>query len=159
MRNNKKTIVVIVSCLLLMFALSACGNNSGKEVKRVFKGTIDQTEVTTTYTVKGDMIVRQVTENKFVYSKMGLTDKTQIEAFKAGVIPYSKAFQNIKGVKESLEFKDDCLIEHLDIDFTKADLTELKEKRVLELSGDLSKGVSMKLTEAMVKSQGFEEVK
>lgn len=70
----------------------------------------------------------------------------------------SDKFQNIDGLKEKIEYKDDKAIETIEVDYTKI-ASEDMNKIPGMASGDASKGISMKESAKLLESQGYKENK
>ncbi|SUB70454.1 Uncharacterized lipoprotein yehR precursor [Pluralibacter gergoviae] len=73
--------------------------------------------------------------------------------------PIGQKYQGVDGVEEKINYEDTYAEETVKIDYTKADTAKLKELMGAMSTGDVSKGVSMKQSQALLEAQGFKEVK
>ncbi len=149
--SNKFFSVVLAS--VLVFALAGCGD---KEETKTFKASINGTEISMTYTYEGDKVLKQVAQNKINYSSIGV--KTKEDAAKI-LDPISAKFQNVAGVEEKLTYQDTYAEESVSVDMEKVDFKALQGLMGTMVSGDTSKGISMKQSQAMLEASGFKEVK
>ncbi|MBC1366418.1 YehR family lipoprotein [Listeria innocua] len=147
---KKGTAVLFVIIMAVM--LVACGD---KEESKTFALSQNGVDSKLTYTYKGDKVTKQTAENTMLYTSMGIKTKEEAEKM---LKETSEKFQNIEGLKESIEYKDDKAIETLEVDYTKISSEDLKKLPGMASTGDVSKGISMKESEKMLKSQGFKEV-
>lgn len=148
---NKFLSVVLAS--ILVFALAGCGD---KEETKTFKADINGTEISMTYTYKGDKVLKQVSQSKINYASIGV--KTKEDAAKI-LDPISAKFQNVAGVEEKLTYQDTYAEENVSVDMEKVDFKALQGLMGTMVSGDTSNGISMKQSQTMLESAGFKEVK
>ncbi|MGL5701289.1 MAG: YehR family lipoprotein, partial [Kluyvera sp.] len=113
-------------------------------------------DVTSTVTYKGDKVLRQKSVSKIYYSTIGASTKQDAVSI---IEPLREMYRNVAGLEESVKFEDSYAEEIVDVDLEKADLYALKKLMGAKISGDLSKGVSMKKTQEQLESMGFTEVK
>lgn len=140
----------------LGLSLVACGS---KEETKKFEGTVNGIKIENTYTAKDDKIIKQVSKNVIKYADLNITKKEDKEKINAMIKQKIDENNKLKGVKDELKISDTELVENIEIDYTKADLKELKEKKVIQADGDLSKGLSMSKTAEAQKNSGLKEVK
>ncbi|MBG9981203.1 DUF1307 domain-containing protein [Facklamia sp. DSM 111018] len=149
----------IFSLLTVMMAfILLTGFTSGKDdlKEKVFVGEVDGMEIELTYYYKGDQVLKQKTVNKLTYESLGVEDE---EGAREILDPISETMQDTEGLKEKLDYKDDHVIETVELDFEKGDINELAEVANLETEGDLDEGISMKKSEEFLLEQGFKEKK
>nr|WP_221630456.1 YehR family lipoprotein [Listeria farberi] len=147
---KKGTAVLFVMIMAVM--LVACGDKEETKTYTISQNGVDSK---LTYTYKGDKVTKQTAENTMLYTSLGVTSKEDAEKVLKAT---SEKFQGIEGLKESIEYKDDKAIETLEVDYTKISSEDIKKIPGMASSGDASKGISMKESEKMLKSQGFKEV-
>jgi len=135
----------------LLFALSGCGE---KEPSRTFTYKGQGTEVTLTYYYKDDKVLRQTAHNKIYYSSLGAKSKDEA---KIKLDPVSDKYQNVKGVKESIDYKDTYAEETLDVDYTVVNPAELPALQGAEFTGAVQDGISMQKSAELLKAHGFVE--
>lgn len=149
----------IYSLLTIMMAfILLAGFTTGKDdlKEKVFVGEAHGMEIELTYYYKGDRVLKQKTVNKLTYESLGVEDE---EGAREILDPISETMQDTEGLKEKLEYKEDHVIETVELDFEKGDIDELAEVANLETEGDLDEGISMKKSEEFLLEQGFKEKK
>ncbi|EKB5972543.1 YehR family lipoprotein [Listeria monocytogenes] len=147
---KKGTAVLFVMVMAMM--LVACG---GKEETRTFTLSQNGVESKLVYTYKGDKVTKQTAENTMSYTALSVSSKEDAEKL---LKETSDKFQNIDGLKEKIEYKDDKTIETIEVDYTKI-ASEDMNKIPGMASGDASKGISMKESAKLLESQGYKENK
>ncbi|EHX7146249.1 YehR family lipoprotein [Listeria monocytogenes] len=147
---KKGTAVLFVMVMAMM--LVACG---GKEETRTFTLSQNGVESKLVYTYKGDKVTKQTAENTMSYTALSVSSKEDAEKL---LKETSDKFQNIDGLKEKIEYKDDKAIETIEVDYTKI-ASEDMNKIPGMASGDASEGISMKESAKLLESQGYKENK
>lgn len=147
---KKGTAVLFVMVMAMM--LVACG---GKEETRTFTLSQNGVESKLVYTYKGDKVTKQTAEKTMSYTALSVSSKEDAEKL---LKETSDKFQNIDGLKEKIEYKDDKAIETIEVDYTKV-ASEDMNKIPGMASGDASKGISMKESAKLLESQGYKENK
>ncbi|EHV5201252.1 YehR family lipoprotein [Listeria monocytogenes] len=148
---KKGTAVLFVMVMAMM--LVACG---GEEETKTYELSKNSTESKLTYTCKGDNVIKQTDEYTMPYTALGVSSKAEAEKFFKEIID---KLQNIDGLTVKVEYKDDKAIETLEIDYTKISSENIKGIPGLTMSGDISKGISMRASEKLLKARGYKEVK
>lgn len=148
---KKGTMALFVMVMAVM--LIACG---GEEETKTYELSKNGTESKLTYTCKGDNVIKQKDEYTMPYTTLGVSSKAEAEKFFKEIID---KIQNIDGLTVKVEYKDDKAIETLEIDYTKISSENIKGIPGLTMSGDTSKGISMKASEKLLKARGYKEVK
>ncbi|EEF0946984.1 YehR family lipoprotein [Salmonella enterica subsp. enterica serovar Chester] len=138
---------------VLVFSLAGCGD---KEESKTFNANLAGTEISITYTYKGDKIIKQTSESKISYATVGA--KTKEYAAKI-LDPLSAKYKNIAGVEEKLTYEDTYAQENVSVDMEKVDFKALQGISGTMVSGDTSKGISMKQTQTLLEAAGFKEAK
>lgn len=138
--------------MVMAMMLVACG---GKEETRTFTLSQNGVESKLVYTYKGDKVTKQTAENTMSYTALSVSSKEDAEKL---LKETSDKFQNIDGLKEKIEYKDDKAIETIEVDYTKI-ASEDMNKIPGMASGDASKGISMKESAKLLESQGYKENK
>ncbi|ELE8605349.1 YehR family lipoprotein [Salmonella enterica] len=138
---------------VLVFSLAGCGD---KEESKTFNANLAGTEISITYTYKGDKIIKQTSERKISYATVGA--KTKEDAAKI-LDPLSAKYKNIAGVEEKLTYEDTYAQENVSVDMEKVDFKALQQISGTMVSGDTSKGISMKQTQTLLEAAGFKEAK
>ncbi|MCT7046357.1 DUF1307 domain-containing protein, partial [Salmonella enterica] len=84
--------------------------------------------------------------------------KTKEDAAKI-LDPLSAKYKNIAGVEEKLTYEDTYAQENVSVDMEKVDFKALQGISGTMVSGDTSKGISMKQTQTLLEAAGFKEAK
>ncbi|EAD2138347.1 YehR family lipoprotein [Listeria monocytogenes] len=151
MKMLKKGAAVLFVMVMAMM-LVACG---GKEETRTFTLSQNGVESKLVYTYKGGKVTKQTAENTISYTALSVSSKEDAEKL---LKETSDKFQNIDGLKEKIEYKDDKAIETIEVDYTKI-ASEDMNKIPGMASGDASQGISMKESAKLLESQGYKENK
>ena len=141
-----KKIISIISAILLIF-VAGC---SAKEQSSTYVLEKNGVKIELTYYHDGDKVLRQTANNTMNYKEMGATK----DEVKKALEPMAKQYQGIDGLEEKIDFQDDKAVETLTIDYTKVDLTKLKDLPGMDIDTDVE-SVSLKDTEESLLSQGF----
>ena len=157
MKNLKK--VLLAFAMLFVVVLStACSSKDATSTKTfVLDKNGLKTTVVYTYIEKEDKIIKQETISEGTYAEFqpGKTKEEIIEMIE----PIAKKFEGIKGLKYSIDYKDDSFVETIEIDYENLDYEKAKVALDEEFQ-DPSKGiVSMKVTEKALLEDGYVEQK
>ncbi|MBC2330343.1 DUF1307 domain-containing protein [Listeria swaminathanii] len=151
--NTLKKGTMALFVLVVAVMLVACGVMADT---KTYERSQNGVESKLVYTCKGNKVTKQTAENTMLYAALGVSSKEDAEKmFKERI----DRFQNIDGVTAKIEYKDDKAIETLEIDYTKISSEDIKGIPGMTTSGDTSKGVSMKASVKLLKSQGYKETK
>lgn len=145
----------ILSILTVLFLVFLAGCSSSKEGTKTFVSEQNGVKMKLTYYYSGDKVTKQTANNTMEYSKMGVT-KEQLQEL---VEPISKQYQGIKGLTQSIDFQDDKAVETLTIDYTQADLKDLKGISGVEMGSNDANSISLKMSEEALLKEGFTEKK
>nr|WP_300006379.1 DUF1307 domain-containing protein [Tissierella sp.] len=149
-----KNIKVFISIVAILLVITGCSGGSADT--RTFELEKDGVKTTMVYTYEGDKVIKQSTENIIQYDLIGITTK---EEAKAIFDPLVQEFQNLDGLTHSLDYSDERAVENLLVDYEKADFAKLRNLPGMSFDGDAeTKGISMKKSAELLKSQGFKEV-
>jgi|SRR5699024_1628391 len=147
---KKKTVYILI-VLLTMF-LAACG---GKVSERTFEAEKNGVKVTTTYEHKGDEVLKQKTKSVIGYEAIGATSEDEAKQI---MEMFAGGYEEIDGVDYKLEYGDSEVTEKITVNYEEMDLEEAKDIPELNISGDVSEGISMEKTAEFMEDQGFTEV-
>lgn len=149
-----KKIARLTSLLLVaVFLLAACGKkNESKTFKLERNGVSVQIEVE----YDGDRVVRQKTHTVAKYADSGFINK---EDAKNKIDPISKDYNEVKGIKHKMNYKDDYFVEDIDSDFENLDLEKAKNLPGFFIDDSTDGKISFIQTEKALKQMGFTEVK
>ena len=166
---KKITTLLFMSLLLvattLVSAPSAFASTTVKKEFQLFsqkKGTDSRIPY---YMAKhSDKVTKKTPENRITYAALKKSAKTDnLDTIKAKLKKVQDSYNGVKGVKETLEFKGNYVLETVSINYKKADPNE-----VLALQGSQTDGnsqnkkiayISYKLSAKTLKEQGYKAIK
>ncbi|EGV10104.1 YehR family lipoprotein [Parvimonas sp. G1425] len=154
-----KKIGLSLAMLFVIVLATACSSKEATTVTRTFVRETNgvKTTVVYHYIEKEDKVVKQTSKTEGAFSSFQGQD---IEKIKQQLQTFSKQYQGIKGLKETLEITDDKFVEEVEVDYTDFDYEKAKNLPGMSFSGDPTKTkVSMEKSAEMVISQGFKEQK
>lgn len=152
-----KNILLPVAMILVVVLSTSCGtgSNAAKTFEKEQNGI--KTTVTFTYIEKEDKVIKQKNEVVGEYAK--LPEKKTKEQVKSILDPIVKKYQGIKGIKYTVDYKDDRYIENIEIDFQNLDYEKAKTVFGNNFKDPSKTKISMKQTQERVTKQGFKERK
>ena len=141
-----KNILLPVAMILVVVLSTSCGK--GSDATKTFEKEQNgiKTTVTFTYIEKEDKVIKQ--KNEVVG-----------EQVKSILDPIVKKYQGIKGIKYTVDYKDDRYIENIEIDFQNLDYEKAKTVFGNNFKDPSKTKISMKQTQERVTKQGFKERK
>lgn len=143
-KQTWKSIFLSLIAIFTLFLLGACGQQS---VQKSYLQAINQekkTDVRITLEHKGDKAISNQTTTTIYYKEAGVT-KDQLKEM---IDKYDE------------EYKDDYMVEKTTLNYEKADLDQLIEKKLVMTQKDKKVDyISFKSTFDMMKQGGFKEVK
>ena len=143
----------IAAASVLVFSLAGCGD---KEESKTFSANFNGNEISMTYTYTGDKVIKQTSQSKIQYASVGAKTKEDAEKILGQL---SAKYQSIGSVEEKLTYQDTYAKESVTVDMEKVDIKAQKSAKGAMVSGDTSKGVSMKQSQAWMEAAGFKEEK
>ena len=154
-----------ISKILLAFAMlfvvvltTACSGLGVKTATRTFEKEEKENGIKTTikytYIEKEDKVLKEVTTTEVPYSiYKGLPiDEIKVEAVSA-------RYQYIKGVKESIEYKENTFIEVMEIDYENLDFETANKAFNSNIKDPKQSKVSMEETVKKLTNDGYTEKK
>jgi len=115
-----------------------------------------KTDVRITIEHKGDKAISNQTTTTIYYKEAGVT-KDQLKEM---IDKYDEEYKDVKGFTHSAEYKDDYMVEKTTLNYEKADLDQLIEKKLVTTQKDKKVDyISYKSTVDLMKQSGFKEVK
>lgn len=143
-KQTWKSIFLSLIAIFTLFLLGACGQQS---VQKSYLQGINQekkTDVRITLEHKGDKAISNQTTTTIYYKEAGVT-KDQLKEM---IDKYDE------------EYKDDYMVEKTTLNYEKANLDQLIEKKLVATQKDKKVDyISYKSTFDMMKQSGFKEVK
>jgi uncharacterized lipoprotein YehR (DUF1307 family) len=147
-------LTAIAVAALLATALAGCDNK--KEQSKTFNRAVEGVELSFTYYYDGDKVLRQDANNTIPYKTIGASNKEQARAI---IEPMSSVYRSIKGVEQTIDYKDSYALEHLSVDFSEAKISELCKLPGSMFTDCSRQFVSMSVSTKLLEEQGFQEVK
>ena len=146
-------LVSLAVASVVVFSLAGCGDT---EETKTFNANLNGSDITVSYTYKGDKVLKQSSESKISYASVGASNKEEAaKVFDA----LSAKYQNIAGVEEKLTYTDTYAQENVTIDMEKVDIKALQAISGMKISEKADKNISMKQMQTVMESAGFKEVK
>ena len=146
----KKAMKLFAVLFTALFVLLGCA----KEESTAFELKNDQQTSTITYYYKGDVVTKQVAENKYVISELPMSEEKAMEQIKQ----MNELYTSIKGVTASLESKDGVITQLVTIDYSVAKVKDLQKAFPDSFSGD-GNAVSFKASRELIEKAGYKEKK
>ncbi|MCX9000105.1 YehR family lipoprotein [Citrobacter portucalensis] len=151
--NALQKLLSLAAASVLVFSLAGCGD---KEETKTFNANINGSDITVSYTFKGDKVLKQTSESKISYASVGASNKEEAaKVFDA----LSAKYHNIPGIEEKLTYTDTYAQENVTIDMEKVDIKSLQGISGMKLSENADKKISMKQMQTIMEAAGFKEVK
>lgn len=149
-----KNILLAFTMLFVVVLTTACSNGTKK---RVFVKDADgqKSTITYVYNEKEDRVFKQLTINEGIYDK--LNPAMTKEEVKKIIDKDIEETKEIKGIKHTVEYKEDRFIENIEIDFENLDYEKAKE--FLNIQDPKKVRVSMKVSAEIMYNQGYKEQK
>lgn len=146
-----KKLVNLFMVSMVILVLSACGS----EEKTVFEMKEDGFVSEVTYISKGDKVKKQLTKTTMDYEYLGFSSKDEVKEF---VELQGNMLENVKGVKHKIDYKDDHLVEDIEIDMETIDFADLDKITNGEV-GDDADYISLKESTKLIGEQGYTKKK
>ena len=152
-----KNKLFLFSMLFVILLASACSMKKGNPTKS-YELLINDSKVviTYTYTEKEEKVLKEKVKSTFKYSSYSGLKENEIKKIVNEVVG---KIQAIDGIKASVEFKDDGIIEDIELDFEKLDYKKSNEFNRLYFTGELkSNNVTLKEMETQLLQMGFKKI-
>lgn len=156
--KNRKLLTFFMLVISILFLVACQSKQAVKEKVSYFELSQNGSTIGLTYYYKGDKVTRQSAQTKASYTAIGVDSK---EAAKEKLSSITKQYQGVKGLKESIDYKDDHILETVEVDYTKADMKQLSKIQGIAIATDDGKVpdyISYKKTKKMLEDQGFKKV-
>ncbi|MFP5453055.1 DUF1307 domain-containing protein [uncultured Parvimonas sp.] len=149
-----KNILLAFTMLFVVVLTTACSDGTKK---RVFVKDADgqKSTITYVYSEKEDKVLKQLTINEGIYDK--LNPAMTKEEVKKIIDKEIEETKGIKGIKHTVEYKEDRFIESLEVDLENLDYE--KAKNYLSIKDPKKVRVSMKVSAEIMYNQGYKEQK
>jgi len=107
-----------------------------------------------TYKADGDMVTEQLAHNEMSYEALGVSSKEEAKELDL-LKETEETYNEIDDVEYELDFRDDEVIEDIEIDFIEADMEAVSNLIGSEFEGDVEQGVSLSQSVDMLIDSGF----
>ncbi len=159
MKNISKLIMVLLLVSVVLFT-SACSKNEseeakGEEYKKLATFTYEKEGISVVmeYFGIGDNAYVQTSLSEIQYSALGVTNA---EEAKIKLASAAEQYKGLKGVENSIEYKENMLIEKSKIKFKEVEYEKIKKVPGMFFDSDPSEnGVSVIQSGKMLSKQGF----
>ena len=155
MKRPMKKVFFSLLLLFVTVVFAACSGGSSSKSKTYVKEDPSM-NVEMIFTYEGDKVTHQKTINTMPYTSLGVTTKEDAQAI---LDPIAAEYQGHDGLTEKIDYKEDHLVEVVEIDYSVADVEEIRDIAGMVFEGDVSNGISLKRSEEMLLEQGFTEKK
>ncbi|ENY5363771.1 YehR family lipoprotein [Raoultella ornithinolytica] len=152
--NIYRRMVTALAASLVIVGLAGCDNPDEKS--KTFTRMENGVGLMFTYHYVGDKVLRQEANNTIPYQTIGAANQEQARAL---IEPMRSVYLDVKGVEQSIDYKDSEALEHLSVDFTRANMSELCKLPGSMVTNCALQEVSMSVSEKLLAEQGFTEVK
>ena len=146
----KKAMKLFAVLFTALFVLLGCA----KEETATFEQKNSFQTSTLFYYHKGDVVTKQVAENKYVISELPMSEEEAMEQIKK----MNELYTSIKGVTASLESKDGIITQVVTFDYSVVKFEDLKKALPDNFSGD-GNAVSFKASKEAMEKIGYKEKK
>lgn len=144
----KKSFKLLAVFFTALFVLLGCS----KEETATFENSQNGMTSVLTYYYKNDLVTKQTATNTYDLKKLGVSEadaKKEVQAI-------NDKYTAIDGVTASLEIKDGILTQTLSVDYTKADVSKLRQAFPEEFTGSGDK-ISFKASKESLLKEGYKE--
>lgn len=136
------------------FVQNIATNQEPEEIQN-YTGSIRGVEIKLAYYYKGDIILRQSSENKIIYSRMGAQNKEEAQKMLQQI---SEAYQKTQGVTERVDYQDSYAVEYVTIDYTKASIRDLCKLPGTSITDCSAQYISMIRSQKLLESSEFQKI-
>ncbi|TLG77285.1 YehR family lipoprotein [Culicoidibacter larvae] len=148
-----KRILSVLAVFGLALAMVGCA--TPQEETTTYVAESNGVTMELTYYHTGDNVTKQTANNKIPYTSIGVTNA---EDAKAILDPVAVQYQNVAGIKHSVEYTDTEVIETLEIDYATLDYDKAKTIPGITMDENAKNGVSLEKSEKLLLSQGYTKV-
>lgn len=143
--------------LLCVCCLVGCSNKAPEKATKVCKGDLNGVEITHTYELEDDKIVKQTTENRIDVTTLGLDEETLnlfIEQMEESMADTELTY-DVKGVSYEHSVSKELLTEKITIDYLNSDMDDLIKAGLIESKSGSAAYVSYEMTMESLEQSGF----
>ncbi|HAK2056870.1 TPA: YehR family lipoprotein [Salmonella enterica] len=129
--------------------------NKESEETRHYVGNLNGIEIKLTYYYKGDIVLRQASENKILYKILKANNKEEAQKMLSQV---SEAYQGIPGLTERIDYYDSYATEYVNIDFTQAKMSDLCKLPGSSIDNCSAHYLSMIRSQKLLEESGYHRI-
>lgn len=156
-KNQKKIIATIVGAIvaIAVIVVSILAINSNNEQIVTLQSEKNGATITMTYYAKGDRVYKQTSESLIPYSSLGVRTEAEAREMFGDLLDATK---DIDGYSDTLDYKDDHVVEVVIVDYDVVDIDKIKNLLGNYYSGDASNGISLSKSVEWLEQSGFKKV-
>lgn len=129
--------------------------NEEPEETQHYVGNLNGIEIKLTYYYKGDIVLRQTSENKILYNILKANNKEEAQKMLRQV---GEAYQDIQGLTERIDYYDSYATEYVDIDFTQAKISDLCKLPGSPIDNCSAHYLSMIRSQKLLEESGYHRI-
>lgn len=157
-QSKKSIIAKIVGSIvaIMIIAVSAFVVIKGNEEQVVtYEHEENGITISMTYYAKGDTVYKQTTKSIIPYSSLGVGTEAEARQAIDGIL---SATQDISGYSDTVEYKEDHMIETVVVDYSVVNIDEIRDLPGNLFSDGPSNYVSLSRSLEMLEEAGFKKV-
>ncbi|EAO9612715.1 DUF1307 domain-containing protein [Salmonella enterica] len=136
------------------FIKKIAANKESEETQR-YVGNLNGIEIKLTYYYKGDIVLRQASENKILYKTLKANNKEEAQKMLSQV---SDSYQGIPGLTERIDYYDSYATEYVNIDFTHAKMSDLCKLPGSSIDNCSAHYLSMIRSQKLLEESGYHRI-
>ncbi|HBM0097454.1 TPA: YehR family lipoprotein [Salmonella enterica subsp. enterica serovar Blitta] len=136
------------------FIKKIAANKESEETQR-YVGNLNGIEIKLTYYYKGDIVLRQASENKILYKILKANNKEEAQKMLSQV---SDSYQGIPGLTERIDYYDSYATEYVNIDFTQAKMSDLCKLPGSSIDNCSAHYLSMIRSQKLLEESGYHRI-
>ncbi|EDD8384111.1 YehR family lipoprotein [Salmonella enterica subsp. enterica serovar Minnesota] len=136
------------------FIKKIAANKESEETQR-YVGNLNGIEIKLTYYYKGDIVLRQASENKILYKILKANNKEEAQKMLSQV---SDSYQGIPGLTERIDYYDSYATEYVNIDFTQAKMSDLCKLSGSSIDNCSAHYLSMIRSQKLLEESGYHRI-
>ncbi|EFT9820884.1 YehR family lipoprotein [Salmonella enterica] len=136
------------------FIKKIAANKESEETQR-YVGNLNGIEIKLTYYYKGDIVLRQASENKILYKILKANNKEEAQKMLSQV---SDSYQGIPGLTERIDYYDSYATEYVNIDFTQVKMSDLCKLPGSSIDNCSAHYLSMIRSQKLLEESGYHRI-
>ncbi|EAA7244133.1 DUF1307 domain-containing protein [Salmonella enterica] len=139
---------------MIAFIKKIAANEEPVETQN-YTGNINGVEIKLTFYYKGDIILRQSSENKILYKTLKASNKEEAQKMLSQI---SKVYQDTQGITERIDYYDSYATEHVNMDFTQAKISDLCKLPGSSITNCSATYLSMIRSQKLLEESGYHRI-